>query len=330
MNLSFSQVLGYLTFGAVASIGTTAQSAAAGAYPDKPIRFVIPFSPGGTTDIQARILGNKFQQVLGEPAVLDNRPGGSGTVGLRILAQAPANGYTVVLNTVGAWTATPHLMKLPYDVFRDFAPIIHVSTVPGVLVVHPSLPVKTVKELIAYAKERPNQLNYGSAGAGGFTHLGNVLFNQMTGIEMTHVPYRSSGAGLTALVGGQIQVYIAPSVPVLPHVRSGKVRAIASTGLERIAILPELPTVDESGVPGFEASTWTAIAAPAGSPRAVIVRLNKAVNEILQMSDVRELFKASAATITGGPPERFSKVLKADFQKFGKLIRDAGIKMTSN
>ena len=330
MKHSLLRPFSILAFGIFAASGAAyAQSAASSDYPTKPIRFVAPFAPGGTADIQARILGNKFQQVLGQPAVVDNRPGGSGTVGLRLVAQAPADGYTIVLNTVGAWTSTPHLMKLPYDVFKDFAPIIHVSNVPGVLVVHPSLPVKTVKDLIALAKQKPGELNYGSAGPGGFTHLGTVLFGQMTNTQMTHVPYKSSGAGMTALIGGHVQVYLAPSVPAIPHLKSGKARGIASTGTERIAILPDLPTLDESGVPGFESSSWTAIAAPAATPRAVIARLNKELNAILRMPDVRELFKASAATITGGAPEKFRDILKRDFETYGKLIKEAGIKTES-
>ena len=327
MKLSLFRLFWFLAFGTVATSGAAyAQSAGSSDYPTKPIRFVVPFSPGGTTDIQARILGDKFMQQFGEPAVIDNRPGASGTVGLRIVAEAPADGYTIILNTVGAWTTMPHLRKLPFDVFRDFAPIIHVSRVPGVLVVHPSLPVKTVKELIVLAKQKPGELNYGSAGPGGFTHLGSVLFCQMTNTRMTHVPYRSSGAGLLALIGGHIQVYLAPSVPVMPHLKSEKARAIATTGTERVAILPDLPTVAESGVPGYEASTWTGIGAPARTPKAIITRLNKGLSAILQMPGVRELFKASAATITGGTPEKFRDILKSDYAKFGKLIKEAGIK----
>ncbi len=296
------------------------------AYPSKPIRLVVPFPPGGTTDIQGRMLAEKLAPRLGQPVVVDNRGGANGIIGMEIVARAPADGYTIVIAVVGPWAVHGYLYKLPYDVLKDFAPIIHVATTPGVLVVHPSLPVKTVKELIALARQRPGELNYGSAGVGGFFHISAELFAFMTKIKMTHVPYKGPAAALTDLVAGRIHVMFNSAIVTIPHIKSGKVRALATTGAKREAALPDLPTVAEAGVPGYENSTWTAMGAPARTPRAIIERLNKELGAILQMPDIQERFAAGGSTVTGGTPEQFHDYLKSELVKFGKLVKDAGIK----
>ncbi len=296
------------------------------AYPGRPIRLVVPFPPGGTADIQGRVLAEKLADRLGQPVVTDNRGGANGIIGMEIVARAPADGYTLVIAVVGPWAIHPYLYKLPYDVLKDFAPIIHVATTPGALVVHPSVQAKTVKELIALARQKPGALNYGSAGVGGFFHISAELFAFMTGIRMTHVPYKGPAAALTDLVGGHIQVMFNSAIVTVPHIVSGRVRALATTGAKRIAALPDVPTVAEAGVPGYESSTWTAMGAPARTPRPIIERLNRELAAILQLPDVQERYAAGGSTATGGTPEQFRDYLQSELAKFSKLIKEAGIK----
>jgi len=309
-------------------LAVAAIPAAAGAqnYPLKPIRLVVTFAPGGTTDIQARMLIEKLAPRLGQQILIDNRGGAGGNIGMEIVARAPADGYTLVITVVGTWAVNPYLYKLPYDVVRDFAPIIHVATTPGVLVIHPSVPAKTVKELIALARKRPGELAYGTAGLGSFTHISAELFAVMTGIRMTHVPYKGSGPVTADLVGGHIQLSFSSAVPAMPQIQSGRLRALATTGEKRLAVLPDLPTIAEAGVAGYESSTWTAMAAPVRTPQAVIERLNREVNAILQLPDIQERNAAMGSVITGGTPEWFHEYLKSELVKYGKLVKQAGIK----
>ncbi|OGA49866.1 MAG: hypothetical protein A3F74_15680 [Betaproteobacteria bacterium RIFCSPLOWO2_12_FULL_62_58] len=296
------------------------------AYPTKPIRFVVPYFPGGTPDIQGRRLAEKLRDRLGQPIVIDNRPGANASIGMGIVARAPADGYTIIIAPVGPWAVNPHLYKLPYDVLKDFAPIIHVTTTPGVLVVHPSVPVKTVKELIALARQKPGELNYGSTGVGGFGHMCGELFTMMTNVKMTHVPHKSIAAALSDVIGGHLQVLFNVASPTIPQIRSGKVRALGTTGATRLDALPDVPTIAEAGVPGYENTTWNAIAAPARTPRAIIERLNKELNTIVQLPDIKEAARAEGSTIVGGAPEQFRDYLKSEYAKFGKLVKEAGIK----
>lgn len=309
---------------ASASTNAAAQSKDA-AYPTKPIRCIVPFPPGGTADIQARMLFDKLAPRLGQQILIDNRGGANGSIGMELTARAPADGYTIVLATVGTWVINPYLYKLSYDVL-DFAPIIHVATTPGVLIVHPSLPVKSVKDLIALAKRRPGELTFGSAGIGGFGHMSAELFSMMAQVKMSHVPYKGSGPSTADLLGGHIQMLFNSAVPSVPHVKSGKVRALATTGATRMTILPELPTVAEAGLRGYENSTWTGIGAPPRTPRAITERLNRELNAILQMPEVQQIAKNDGSVITGGTPEDFHARLKNDLGKFAKLVKAAGIK----
>jgi tripartite-type tricarboxylate transporter receptor subunit TctC len=239
---------------AASLLALTAGPALGQAYPVKPVRFVVPFVPGGPTDIQGRMLGEKLAQRLGQQVLVDNRGGAGGNIGMELTAKAPPDGYTIVIATVGTWAVNPHLYKLPFDVMRDFTPIIQVSTSPGVLVVHPSVPVKSVKELVALARARPNELNYGSSGVGGFGHISGELFALMTNTKMIHVPYKSSAPSLTDLVAGQIQVLFNNAISTVPFVQAGRVRALATSGAKRLAVLSDLPTIAEAGVPGYENS----------------------------------------------------------------------------
>jgi tripartite-type tricarboxylate transporter receptor subunit TctC len=306
-----------------------AQGAVAQSYPAKPVRFVVPFVPGGPTDIQGRMLGEKLSQRLGQQVLVDNRGGAGGNIGMELTAKAPADGYTIVIATVGTWAVNPHLYKLPFDVVKDFAPIIQISTSPGVLVVHPSVPAKTVKDLVALAKARPGQLNYGSSGVGGFGHISGELFTLMSGTKMTHIPYKSSAPSLTDLIAGQIEVLFNNAISTVPHVKANKVRALATTGAKRLAVLSELPTIAEAGVAGYENSSWSAVAAPAGTPPAIIGRLHKEFTGILADPDIQKRHADVGAQIIGGSPEQFHAYLKSEVAKFGKLVKAAGIKAAS-
>ena len=237
---------------------------------------------------------------------------------MELAARAPGDGYTIVLATVGTWVINPYLYKLSYEVL-DFSPIIHVATTPGVLIVHPSLPVKSVKELIALAKQRPGELTYGSAGIGGFGHMSAELFSAMTKVKMSHVPYKGTGPSTMDLVGGHIQMLFNSAVPSVPHIKSGKVRALATSGTKRMAILPELPTVAEAGVPGYENSTWTGIGAPPKTPRAITERLNKELNAVLQLPEVQQIARNDGSVITGGNARR----LPPHSQERAREIRQA-------
>ncbi len=312
---------------AVASvIAPSTSTAATVAYPNKAIRLVAPFPPGGTPDIQARMLGEKLSQRLAQPVVIDNRGGGGGIVGMEIVARAPADGYTLVSATVGAWAVTPHFSKLPYDTQKDFAPIIQIATTPGVLVVHPSVAAKTVKDLIALARQKPGALNYASGGLGGYSHVSAELFNSLTKVRMTGVQYKGAAPAMTEIIGGHTQVMFNTVITTLPHVKSGKLRALATTGAMRLPSMPELPTVAEAGVPGYENSSWTALGAPARTPRAIIERLNREFAAILQLPEIQEKHTTVGAIITGGTPEQFRDYLKVEIAKFGKLVKEAGLK----
>ena len=254
-----------LSLSALAAIPAQAQN-----YPVKPIRFIVPFVAGGPTDIQGRMLGEKLAQRLGQQVLIDNRGGANGNIGLELTVKAPPDGYTIVISTVGTYAVNPHLYKLSFDEVKDLAPIIQVSSSPGVLIVHPSVPVKSVKELVALVRARPGQINYGSSGIGGFSHICGELFSLMTNTRMTHVPYKSSAPSLTDLIAGQIEVLFNNAISTVPHVKTGRVRALATTGAKRLAVLSELPTVAEAGIPGYENSSWSAVTAPAGTPAPII------------------------------------------------------------
>jgi tripartite-type tricarboxylate transporter receptor subunit TctC len=294
-------------------------------YPAKPIRCIVPFPPGGTADIQARMVFDKLGPRLGQQIIIDNRGGANGSIGMELTARSPADGYTIVLATVGTWVINPYLYKLSYEVL-DFAPIIHVATIPGVLIVHPSLPVKSVKDLIALARARPGELTYGSAGIGGFGHMSAELFSVVAKVKMSHIPYKGSGPSTADLLGGHIQMLFNSAVPSMPHIKSGKVRALATTGSKRMTLLPDLPTVAEAGVPGFENSSWSGIGAPPRTPRAITERLNKELNAVLQLADVQQIAHNDGSVITGGTPDDFHGILKSELAKFGKLVKAAGIK----
>lgn len=298
-------------------------------WPTKPVRFVVPFPPGGTPDVQSRLLAEKLSPRIGQPVVIDNRGGGGGILGMEIVARAPADGYTIVNATVGSWAVTPHLYKLPYDVLRDFAPVIQVATTPGLLVVHPGLEAKSTKDLIALAQQKPGQLNYASGGVGGYSHMSGELFNHMARAKIVGVPYKGAAPAMNALIGGHVQVMFNTAITTLPHVKAGRLRALAVTSAKRMPTLPELPTVSESGVPGYENSSWTGIGVAARTPRALVQRLNSEFSAILQMPDIQERHANAGSVIVGGTPEQFRAYIRAEYDKFARLVKDAGIKDTA-
>jgi tripartite-type tricarboxylate transporter receptor subunit TctC len=294
-------------------------------YPHRPIRLVVPFFPGGSPDLQGRLIAEKLRVRLAQSVVVDNRPGANGSIGVGIVARAPADGYTLLISPVGPWVVNAYLYKLGYDLRNDLAPVIQVSTVPALLAVHPSVAAQSVNELIAVARQKPGALNYTSTGIGGFGHLSGALFCLMTGVNMTHVPHKSVAAALTDLAGGHVQVSFNVTSVTLPHVKAGRVRALAVTSRTRSEHLPDLPAVAEF-VPGYENNTWNAIGAPARTPAAVIERLNREVNAILQSPELKDAARVEAYTIVGGTAADFAAHLKSEHAKFARLVKDAGIK----
>jgi len=301
--------------------------AAAQQYPVKPIRFIAPNLPGGPTDIQARLIGQKLAESMGQPVVIENRAGASGIIGTEAAAKSPPDGYTLVTGNNATFGANVSLFKkLPYDPVKDFAPIVWVSTQPNILVVHPSLPVKSVKELIAFARARPGELNYAGTGMGAAANLSAELFKSMTGTRMVGVSYKSAAPALTDLIAGQTQLMFATSLSVMPHIRSERLRALGVTTARRTQALPELPTIAEAGVPGFEATTWHGVFVPAGTPAAIVDKLNAEINRMLQLPDVRERLAAMGAEIVGGTPQEFADHIGREIPKWAKVIRETGAK----
>jgi tripartite-type tricarboxylate transporter receptor subunit TctC len=295
-------------------------------YPTKPIRIVVPQSAGASTDLTARLIAQKLNGVLGQSVIVDNRPGAGSIIGTDLVTKAAPDGYTLLV-VASSITLNPTLHKdLPFDPVRDLAPITQLSSFPNMLVVYPAVPVKTVKDLIALAKSKPAALNYGSSGTATGTHLSAELFKYMTGVDMVHVPYKGGGPGIQALLGGQVQLYFATIVSVLPHVRGGKLRAVAVTTAMRSPAAPDVPTIAESGVPGYDHGPWNGFLAPAKTPRAIIVRLNEEVARIIHAPETKAVFTNEGAEPVGNKPEEFAAIIKNETAKWAKVIRAAGIK----
>jgi tripartite-type tricarboxylate transporter receptor subunit TctC len=297
-------------------------------YPSKPIRLVVPFPAGGTTDLLARAMAQKLSEALGQQVVVDNRPGAGGNIGSDIVAKSAPDGYTLLMGTVGTHAINVSLYaKMPYDAVKDFVPIVLVAGVPNVLVVHPALPVKTVADLIKLAKDQPGSINFASSGNGTSIHLSGELFKSLTGVQMAHIPYKGSAPALTDLIGGQVQIMFDNLPSALPHIKAGKLRAIAVTSTKRAPALPDLPTIAESGIPGFEASSWFGMLAPAGTPREIVLRINAEVNKALQAGDMKEKLLAQGAEAVGNSPEFFVEYIRSETTKWAKVVKDSGAKV---
>ncbi len=303
-----------------------AEAQQATSYPARPVRIIVPQSPGASTDLTARLIAQKLSVVLGQPVIVDNRPGAGSVIGTEDVAKATPDGHTLLV-VASSLTLNPTLHKnLGYDPVRDFAPITQLSSFPNMITVHPTLPVKTVKDLIAFAKAKPGALNYGSSGTATGTHLSAELFKYMTGTEMVHVPYKGGGAAIPALLGGQVHLGFPTVASVLSHVRAGKLRAVAVTTAKRSPVLPEIPTIAESGVPGYDHGPWNGFLAPAKTPRAIVTRLNEETARILHSPDTKALFLAEGAEPVGDKPEAFAATIKSEIAKWAKVIQAAGIK----
>ena len=294
-------------------------------YPSKPIRIVVPYPPGGFNDTLGRTLAAKFTQSWGQPVIVENKPGANTLIGSDFVAKSAPDGYTLLV-VAFPFAVTPSLIKtMPYDTVKDFAPVILAAQSPNILVVNPDLPVKSVGDLIALAKAKPDGLSYASTGNGSSNHISMELFKSLAGVKLVHIPYKGSAPAVTDLLGGQIQVMFDNAPNVMPQVKAGRLRALAQSGLTRSSIAPDLPTVVEAGVPGYEVVVWFGLVAPAGTPREVIVKLNTEVLKVLAMPDVRERFLAQGVEPMGSTPEQFGEHIRAQMAKWGKVVKDAGV-----
>ncbi len=294
-------------------------------YPSKPIRLVVPFTPGGSTDILARVIGQKLTEAWGKQVVIDNRPGAGGNIGVDLVAKSPADGYTLVMGHIGTFGVNPTLYpKLPYDPIKDFQPITLVALVPNMLSVNPALPAKSVKELVALAKAKPGTINFGSGGNGSAAHLAGEYFKLMTKTEITHIPYRGTSPAVTDLIAGQIQMIITGVPPTLAFAKAGKLRALAVATSKRLPLLPELPTIAEAGVPGYEATQWYGVLAPAGTPKPIVAKLNAEMAKAIKGPDVREKLAADAAEPVGNAPEEFGAFIKKEIARWAPVVKASG------
>jgi tripartite-type tricarboxylate transporter receptor subunit TctC len=297
-------------------------------YPDKPIRFVVPFAPGGGTDIIARVMAQKLSEAFGQSVVVDNRGGAGGTIGAEIAAKSTPDGYTMIMVS-GSYAVNAGLYKLAYDPLNGIEPVSLVGTTPFILALHPSVPAKSVKELIALAKAKPGSINYASTGTGGITHMTTELFRLMANVNIVHIPYKGTGPALNDVIGGQVQMIFGAILATLPHVKSGRLKGIAVTGPKRSDAAPELPTVAESGLPGYEVTLWYGVWGPKGIPKAVVSRWNSELVKILRSADMKSRLATEGLEAVGSTPDEFRAHLKAEIAKWAKVIKDANVKLGS-
>jgi len=296
-------------------------------FPSKPLRLVVGSTPGGGTDISARLIAPKMSEQLGQQVVVENRPGATTTIGVNYVVRSAPDGYTMLMG-VSSLAINPHILKnVPYDALTDLAPVTQVLVAPNIMVAHPSLPIRTVKELVAFARPRPGQLNFAAGGAGSSQHLAIELFLYMTGTKIVHVPYKGQGMALIDVVAGQVSLMMANVISALPHVRSARLRALGVTGSKRTKVAPDIPTIAESGVPGYEVLQWYGVLAPAATPREIIGRLHGVIARAVQDPKIRERIVADAGEPVGNTPDEFSAILRADYKKWGDVIRKAGIRV---
>jgi tripartite-type tricarboxylate transporter receptor subunit TctC len=316
-----ARCIGFAAFGIAGA--SYAQS-----YPAKAIRWIVPFPPGGGTDFVVRTLSQKLGEALGQQVVADNRPGSSGTIGLDVTAKAPADGYTIALGQTGNLALAPVFYpKLPYDPRRDFAPVTRVSMAPFMLVAHPSLPAKNVRELIALAKTRPDEIAFGSSGNGSLSHLAGEIIKSAGGVRMLHVPYKGVALATSDLFSGRIALYVSPLQNLAGWIQAGRVKPIGLTRAQRSNAFPDVPTIAESGVPGYDVTNWYGVVAPAKTPASAIARLNNELTRILRMPDVQARFRDEGGEVAPGTPEELSAFINREIQRWGKVVGDAGVRV---
>jgi tripartite-type tricarboxylate transporter receptor subunit TctC len=315
---------------AVALIVLTAAPCAyaqgAGSYPTKTIRYIVGYTPGGTADMLARAVGQKMTEAWGQQVIVENRPGAGTNIGTEVAAKAPPDGYTLFMPTVANAINPTLYPKLNFDLMRDFVHIINFAKVPGIVVVHPSVPAKNVKELIAVARAHPDSLRHGSTGIGSPHHLAGEIFKSMTGVKMVHVPYRGASPAFVDIIAGHIEVYFGAMVSTLPHAKSGKVRALGVTALKRVAAVPEIPTIDEQGLKGFETGSWFGMSVPTGTPRDIVTKLHTEASKAIAAPDIRNRMTPEGAEFVGDTPEQFTAFLRGEIQKWGKAVKASGAK----
>ena len=295
-------------------------------YPNRPVRIIVPFAPGGSTDVVARILAEKLGTELKQNFVVENRSGAGGNIGADAVAKAAPDGYTLLMGTTGVLAINKYLYKdLSYDAERDLAPVSYTSLITNILVVNPQVPVRTVAELVQLARAKPGSLTFASSGAGSSTHLSGELFKSMAGVDILHVPYKGSSQALVDVMAGQVTMLFDNAPSSMPFIEQGKLRAVAVTSTKRLANLPDVPTIDEAGVKGYESLSWSGIAAPAATPRRVIDRLNATIEKILRSDDVKQRFAALGVEPVGGPPEAFARHIRAESEKWGRVVKAANI-----
>ena len=322
-----STVLAAVALATAGSAGAQTAASAPGAWPSRPIRYIVPFAPGGTTDIIARIVGEKLSAVLGQQIVVDNKAGQGGSLGSAELARAAPDGYTIGGGTISSHGINATLYdKLPYDPVTSFAPITLYATQPNVLLVHPGVPAKTVQEFIALLKQNPDKYSFGSAGSGTSQHISGEIFKTMAGVKMQHIPYRGSGQMLPELLGGTLPAAFDNVASALPHVKSGKLRALAVTTAKRSATMPDVPTLAESGLAGYELGSWQAVFAPAGTPQPIVERLYTEIATILQTPEVQKRFAELGLEPSGMPPAELAALVKADVPRLAKVVKESGAK----
>lgn len=300
--------------------------AVAQSYPAKPVRIIVPFPPGGGTDVIARVTSQHLSRSWGQPVVVENKPGASGIIGSDIVAKSVADGYTLLLQSTQQSINLSLYKQLPYDTLRDFAPVAFIAAAPFLMLVHPAVPASNVQELIAYVKTQPGGINYASSGIAGGAHLAGGMLSTAAGIQLTHIPYKGGGPALADVIGGQVPLVFDPIPSSLGHVRGGRLKVIAISSAQRSALMPEVPTVAESGVPGFAVSSFFALYAPAATPKDIVSKINTDVNRILQLPDVKEQFAALGAEPIAMTPDQFALYLRTEITKFAKAIKDSGAK----
>lgn len=325
--------IGVAVFSLAALIATNAapqsrKETAPASYPDKPIRFIVPFTPGGSADIFARVVGQKLGERWNQQVVIDNRAGSAGIIGSEIAAKAPPDGHTLMTGITANMAINPALYaKLPYDPSRDFAPVTLIAKAPYVMLITPALPVKSVQDFIAYAKARPGQVNYASSGAGSAGHLTAELFASMAGVKLVHIPYKSQAAHVVDMLSGQVHLFFGGIVSQRPHIQAGKLRAIAITGAKRSPLMPELPTISESGLRGYEVVGWYAVFVPAGTPYPIVAKLNAEIVRILKLPEVGERLAGEGAELSGSTPEELGAYIKTEQAKWAKVVKISGARV---